>query len=749
MRALKKILIIALPSLLAVRLLLQVIPYPELEEFRKRPYSLRILDRNSNLLRVLPLDEGIRREYGPLAEIPRLIQEIFIKSEDKRFYRHYGIDPAALLRASFLNLKNGYPVSGGSTITMQLARLISPHRGGYRGKLYEMINAVRLEARLSKKEVLELWLNSIPFGMQAVGIESGSKTYFGRGVAELSRAEALALAVIPRRPVKYNPFTNPDDLRQAVNRLAGRFRPAGRVELRFQAVSPSPAWPFAAPHFVNYLKGDISPSEMSAGDDMITSLDLELNNYIEERIRYLLERYKENRLTNGAALVVNNNTGEIISYIGSRDFFDPENSGQIDGVHVTNQPGSCLKPFLYGLALDKGFLPNAILPDIPTDFGSENVYVPSNFNLRFNGPVRLRVALASSLNVPAVHLITRVGVQNFVRKLLDLEFVSLIGHEESLGSGLALGNAEISLFELVRAFASFPRGGIKLKTTWKRSENDDFAGGERVYSEYAAALISHILSDNASRALGLGTRSDLDTPFPAMFKTGTSNQFGNIWAVGATPEYTVGIWLGNFSGETVIGRTGSSIPARLAAEILTRLTGDASGDATRKAEDFPLPGHIKRVVICPLSGELVTEACSGAVYEYLPEEASIPECSYHYRDGGKIKVRYPAIFASWVERLETGDIFATSAGEMRLPKIVRPKDGAVIYLNPALPIEDQALKVEIIERNKNSSLPVYVNGEYALSLSFPYVWYFPLRRGEWTVEVRGRENADLVRFVVK
>ena len=738
-----KIALIILGAIFLIKFTLFILPFKELKEFRQSPCSLEIVDRDNNLLRILPLKNGFRREYTPLKEIPSLVKEIFITSEDKRFYFHFGTDPIAIIRSLYLNTKNKYSVSGASTITMQLSRIISPHSRGYKGKMLEIVNAVRIESKLSKKKILELWLNSIPFGLQAVGVESASKTYFGKSLDQLSPAQIIALAVIPRRPVKYAPKQKSKALINAAVNLAERIKYQITQEEIEEGIKNRVIyeWESSLPHFVNFVDGNIEDKERISGRQVKTSIDLELSIFIQERIKYYLEKFRDNRLFNGAALVVDNNTGEIIAYLGSQDFYDKEYSGEIDGVHVLNQPGSSIKPFLYALALDKGFLPSSILPDVPLDFGGENVYVPSNFNLRYNGPVRLRVALASSLNIPSVYIITRVGVKNFVEVLLDNGFYSLKDQRTVFGSGLALGNAEISLYELVKGFAVFPRRGKKLKLSWRKSNRpNEFVEGERVYTEYTSLMICDILSDNPSRALGFGTTSRLKTTFPAMFKTGTSDQFGNIWALGATPDYTVGIWLGNFSGNTVIGRTGSSLPAVIVTQILNALT--------KKTKDFDLPDAIQKVVICPLSGKLTTFDCPGAVYEYIPNGENILICDYHYKKDGKIKVKYPPIFIRWAKNHREENVFDSIDFKMKFPKILRPKDGAVFYFDPTIKSDEQVIKIEIIHKQQES-ISLYLNDQFVKSLSYPFTWSMPLRKGEYKVEVIGRDHSDKIKFKVK
>jgi penicillin-binding protein 1C len=559
---------------------LAIAPDPALDRFLSRPYSLTITDRNGTPLWTLPLADELWREYARTDAMPEPLVAIFQESEDEQSYVHPGFDPVGVVRALVQNTEAGQIVSGGSTITMQLARLISPHSAGLGGKLKEALYAVRLEAQLSKDRILELWLNRIPFGSQIEGVASAGHRVFGVDLDELTTEQMLLLAVIPRRPTQYDPRRNLERATEAALRLADRigFTTTHRmVTIAAASVVPSGTGAAAAPtapHFVRYVASQPPDERLAKGDSVRTTLDLEVHRALEAAIPARIGAADRYRIGNGAGIVIDNATGEVLKYVGSEDFGDDERSGQIDGVRIARQPGSTLKPFLYALALENGFSAATILPDIPTEFGGREVYVPENFNRRFNGPVRLRTALASSLNVPAVYTIERLGVASVAESLLDLGFASLADQMGSVGTGLALGNAEVSLAELARAFTVFVRDGSLPALRWivpvdssdsgeqlLPGDTDTATIGSPVMAASTAGNIRSILSDELARVPGFGTASLLDTSFEAMFKTGTSSQFNNIWALGSTGELTAAVWMGNFGGETVIGAPGSSLPA--------------------------------------------------------------------------------------------------------------------------------------------------------------------------------------------
>ncbi|MDR2575782.1 MAG: penicillin-binding protein, partial [Treponema sp.] len=413
-----------------------------------------------------------------------------------------------------------------------------------------------------------------------------------------------------------------------------------------------------------------------------------------------------------------------------------------------NQPGSCLKPFLYALALEKGFVPNDILPDIPTVFGGSEAYIPGNFNRRFNGPVRLRIALGSSLNIPAVYLLERLGIHNFEDWLAGLGFDSIAASTGNYGLGLALGNGEVSLEELTRAFAVFPRGGWALDLKFTTAADQEEA--RRLMSPYSAWLITDILSDQASRFTGFGAASTFSTEFPSMFKTGTANQFQHIWALGATPRYTVGVWMGNFSGETVVGKTGSSIPARIVVDLLRALEKNASGE-----KGFPpVPAAVREIQICSLSGMTAGPYCAGTAREWLPSDKSDKKetpCSWHRQPGSE--PIYPPEYNAWLaERFRKGTLGspgnrAAQTGGSDSSRIRLPVSGSVFYFNPALPPEAQAIRIETVGFNADAY--VYANDILQGSLNNAGVLALPLRRGRQRIVVEDGDSVSEVEIEVR
>jgi penicillin-binding protein 1C len=731
-------------------LLARYSPYPELERFQERRYSIRIYDRGGGLLQITSLEDGLRREYCPLEDIPGILRSVFIFSEDARFYRHPGIDIPAILRAAWLNLSQKRLVSGASTITMQLARLISAEASGwnpspdYGRKLAEALNALRLEARLSKDEILELYLNSLPFGFQTEGVASAARNFFASDLKRLSPAEIFCLAVIPRRPAAYNPHTKWEACVEAAENLRKRYSlspsadplaastnagdfgfAAGRVG-RF-------VYPLEAPHLIRHIQNEAFYPRRG---DLRLSIDLSLQKRIEALIARDVQSYYSQRLNNGAAIVLDNASGEILAWVGSADYGNTEHAGQIDGVLALNQSGSSMKPFLYALALENGFNPADVIADIPLQFGSGELYFPRNFNNRYNGPMLFRSALASSLNVPAVYLLYRLGLLNYINFLRSLGFYSLEDAEERAGLALALGDSPVSLLELCRAFSIFPNDGALIPLSFQAGLASS-SPVTRPVSADTARLISSILSDRNARVLGFGRAGNFSTPFQAIFKTGTANQYQSIVALGATPRYTAAVWMGNFTGETVVGTTGSSIPALIVRDTLIYLQGN-SGPVFREPENYSL----RRV--CSLSGMEPAEACPFSISEYVRHETVQESCTWHYREDGRTRIRYPPEYQAW---------FLSSSKEGELDyrgaplEIVLPLAGAVYYRGEgAASVGREEIPVEITGGAYDEIEVRY--DDTVFNAGRPFRFYLPCEAGEHTLRVFCGEETASVSYTV-
>lgn len=711
---------------------LSIIPVSTINRFVQKQNSTRFYDRNGILLQVLPLEEGLRREYYSLDSIPLQLQQSFIQAEDKNFYHHWGVDFISIIRAARQNKKAGRVVSGASTITMQLARLVYPRKKNapvtLRVKFSEMMHAFILETKFSKKKILELYLNTIPFGYQIEGVGSAARSFYGVEPMGLSVEQMQSLAQIPRRPSEYAPpktFTYPN----------------------------------LCPHFVQYVIGQYHSRAKTIPNALTLSVDSHLTMLVENEIQQKITDYKEARIHNGSAFVINNRTGEIVVWVGNGSFTD-SHGGQIDGVLVRNQPGSSMKPFLYALALEDGVAPATVIPDIPQDFGSSKVYVPLNFNNRYNGPVRMRVALASSLNIPAVYLLYNIGVTEYMQKLSQLGFASLDGERGSTGLSIALGSSEVTLYEMVRAFSVFPREGVLPEITFFSKGKFPTASASlpmpvpkrnapRAYSADTARVICDFLSDKSARSLGFGHAKVFDTPYPCIFKTGTSNQFQNIIALGATSEFTAGVWLGNFEGETVIRQTGSSIPAAIVRNILDSLT------ARYGALPFNEPKTYIKQDICVLSGMAPSKDCPAVAKEFVKiENINSPAsdgkqnrtlCTWHYSENGRTQIRYPSEYQHWASNKNMSGTFVQTGTAL---DFLYPTNGAVFVYDPSVPQNVQLLRIQVVG-GTSPDAELYLDDVSFGKMRDRFSWNVPLTRGTHELTVNCGQETKTIGYSVE
>lgn len=719
-----------------VFLLLFLFPFKSFDDFCKKPFSKVFYDSTGQLLQVTALEDGTRREYISYKQLPRNVKKIFLKAEDKRFYFHNGTDLAALINATLQNLKNKKIVRGASTITMQLVKMTDGKKETtINRKLSNMFYARIIEARLSKKEILELYMNSIYFGHSSMGIASAARTFYGVPIQELNPQQICCLAVIPRNPSAYDPLKNKERCAQRASELYNKIYHKKTDAQDFLQFLPQTkySYPFLAPHYIRY----VSQKEEADKEPVTLSINLQIQQQAEKLVREGLGQAQGSRISNASLLLIENKKGRPVAWVGNADFFDNEHSGQIDGVLVRNQPGSSMKPFLYALALETldengghKYLPSTIISDIPMEFGNEKLYIPTNFNNRYNGPVRLRVALASSLNVPAVSVLNDLGVQNYLDRLYELGFDSLRQQGEQADLGLALGAGEVSLKELVPAFAVFVRDGKNF---------DD----QQIYETDTARLITSILSDKASRALGFGYTQTFQTDYPSIFKTGTSNQYQNIIALGATADYTIGVWMGNFAGETVQGKTGSSLPAWIARQLLDYLE---KGKHNTEHTDFAEPQNWVKTRICSLSGMPAGPHCPATVYDYFPLDYSIKNhtCAWHKKDGQEVQTVYPPEYQQWARKTKPDIQIQYNSSPL---SIQTPKDNSLFYYSE-LQKERQAITVEVFGGGSDS-LEVYYDGQLFLIQDRPFAFQLPVEKGYHSCLVVCANEQEQINFTVK
>ncbi len=700
-------------------------PWHALDSFLRDPSGARILDADGRLLALVAGRNGSFRETYAFDEIPQTCREMFVRLEDERFYSHPGVDPLAVIRAVDSLLRGG-PRSGASTITMQLARIVSPHPRSLAWKLVEVFRALQIESRLPKDRILSLYLNSLPFGRNARGVGAAAWTYFGADLASLSTTQLLVLGIIPRNPRFYDPFDHPEEIIEAAaDASESKGLGISAAEIRATVLSVHGGRPpVSAPHFARFVTEGLRRGELHADRGVLrTTLDAGLTSFIQDRVRFYLDRYAAARVTNAAVVAIDNATGDVLGWAGSRDFSDVKHSGQIDGVLIRRQSASTLKPFLYASALETGWTAATLLPDSPIEFTSsrEGSYRPSNFDRRSHGVVRLRTALASSLNVPAVYTLSHVGLSPFITLLRTLGFSLPPDAESRYGLGMAIGNAEVSLLELVRAFSVFPRGGTLPDL---RVAAGQPRGSTRIFSPFTAWLITNILSDPSARAMGFGTSTYFRTPFPAMFKSGTSSEFTNLWCLGATPRYTVGAWAGNFDGRAVINKTGSIVPTQLVVDVLERLQSDAP--------DFRRPSGVVEARIDTLTGLRATARSPAVRVEYFRDPEQVPD---------------PDTFHSGSHTRDSL-LLESLLGSKQQVRILFPVNGQVFYHDPTLPSSEQGIPLIAAARG-GAAISLFVDGEeIAHGVQDPSLT-LPVKPGAHVLVARTSRGEDRVLFDVR
>lgn len=601
-------------------------------------YSRQVFDKDGRLLRVTLSGDEKYRIYTPLNEVSEALKEVVLLHEDRHFYRHFGVNPASLVRAmSSTYLMPGARRVGGSTITMQLARSLST-RGSrsISGKLFQILGAIEIELFHSKDEIFEAYLNFLPYGSNIEGIGAASLIYFGKRASELTLPEALHLALVPQNPNVRSTLGLDGTLgsesdtrfRAARKRLLEQWlreHPEDRsvgldahLPLRAKRISDLP---FEAPHFVNEVLSRTEALPSSERARLVTTLDSAVQGLVENKLRSYVAANKRIGIQNGAAIVVDSTSMSVVAMVGSVNFFDAEIEGQVNGVFGKRSPGSSLKPFVYALAIDQGIVhPQTLLKDSPTSFGG---FDPENFDLRYVGPVTTTNALTNSRNVPAVSLASQLKSPSLYGFLKDFG-VRDLKSEKFYGLAVALGGAEVSMAELVQMYAALANLGTSRPLRYLTSEPN--AEGGQTFSAEAAFLTLDMLRQN-QRGDQKYAESWMRDAIPVAWKTGTSHGFRDAWTTGVIGPYVVSVWLGNFNGEGNPALIGREKAAPLFFSIADGLRGRARQIAGWQSR---VGLNLKKVKVCAVSGKLPGKHCRHEVETmFIPGKSPIHTCDIH------------------------------------------------------------------------------------------------------------------------
>ncbi|MCA9640237.1 MAG: transglycosylase domain-containing protein [Polyangiaceae bacterium] len=531
--------------------------------------STRYVSSDGELLYEARSERGGYQRPVPLRDVSAYLVSATVSSEDRYFWSHPGVDPIAVARAAWLNLERGRVAFGGSTITQQLAGLIEARPRTFPGKAAEALDALGLELRLSKSEILEQYLNRAYYGRLAYGVEAAANQFFGKSAKDLTLDEAALLAVLPRAPSYYDPDKHPAHALERRRYVLGNMAARGwisRASAETAASQPLRIIPRGkfrhAPHALDYLAQHSS----TAPREVKTSLDLQLQRTSVIRLRQHLSNLEADGATQGAVVVIENSTRRVLALVGSRDYEQRELAGAVNGALSPRPPGSTLKPFVYALALESGATPDSPVLDAPLHFDG---YAPRSASGEHHGWVRLDQALGSSLNTPAVLVAQRVGARTLKRRLVDLD---LIPEDTEPSLALALGGSSVRLLDLTNAYATLAQDGQH--QTWTLLRADSGRPTRTVFSPRVARGVLAMLSDAKTRELEFGVETPLGSESSDQVlagKTGTSQSFCDNWAVIVTPRFSVGVWIGNFDGEPLRGLLAMRGAAPLARAIALSL----------------------------------------------------------------------------------------------------------------------------------------------------------------------------------
>ena len=658
--------LVVMASMLGTVLYYSLPDYGDAIERQKGNAGISVLDRKGRVLRLLPDHKELFSLWCDVSSVSQCLKDAVIAAEDQRFYSHPGFDPLAVARAVYVNARARKTISGASTITQQVVRLINPRPRTYRAKLVELAESMKMELQLSKEQILELYVNLSPMAGNVRGVALASRLYFGKDISTINRPEAALLAALPRSPSRYDPrrvtgkqllFAEKDRILRRMARLGymidQQLRGAleARIDLR---VRP---YPLEAPHLVDL----VLRTRPEIGTAVHTAVDLDIQKSLERIVRGHRSRLARAGIGQVGAMIVSTNNLEVLAMMGSMRY-GPRDAGYNNAVLARRAAGSTLKPFLYALALDQGYEACSEIPDTFRSYRTPHGdYLPLNADRRSYGPVNMRSALGNSLNISAVKMINSMGIVEFYRLLKRLELAEPDeGNVERYGLGLAIGNLEVSLYKLVQAYAALARAGKFQPLATIRGEN---APSTRIFSPEAAYVVSDILADPSARLLTFGNPDYFDFGFPVPLKTGTSTNYRDDWIVAYTPRHVIGIWAGNFDGRPGNHITGAASCGPILKEIIRLLYGDGNPGT------FNRPAQVKETTICWMSGKQASSRCPHTVREFTihPDPESTVCDLPHQRDN---YFYLGASYAQWLDRRKS------EQGEGRF-RLVKPQTAPV------------------------------------------------------------------------
>lgn len=712
-----------------------LLPVPETLLLNPRHLSTKIFDRQGTLLYEILSPAAGRKTYAKLSDLPPLFIKATVVSEDQEFYQHSGVDLGAMGRALFFNSINQKITSGASTITQQLVRnLLGTNRDrNLSEKLLEAVYSIRLSHLYSKDQVLEQYLNTVYFGNLAYGVAEASQNYFGKDLANLDLAEISILAGLPQSPANYNPLVNLPKAKKRQQYVLNRLVEAGEIAQSEADQAAQETLHFAsgktsieAPHFVHHILAELEDRYgqdfVYSGISVTTTLDLNLQKKAQQIVDFQLDKIKDKHVTNAAVLAAEPDTGQIRVWLGSKDYFDDRIAGQVDLITSLRQPGSALKPFLYLLALQKGYTLASILEDLPLKIKTPNgVYAPLNYDLDFHGPVRVKEALANSFNIPAVRLQEKLGTANFLNFLRRLGLDSLDQPAEYYGDSLTLGGGEIRLVDLANAYLTLANYGQKKpfsdlllitgssgKTIyrWAPPAGQNILGPAARQLSY---LIISAISDPQARLKSFGQGNVLELSIPAAAKTGTTRNFKDNWTFGFSTNLLTAVWVGNADATPMQNISGIDGAGPIWHDFMEYFHKYQHANLS-KSSVFRIPQGLKQISICVISGLLPGENCRANLEEWFlvgtePQTVDNFWQKFTCPDGPRYFIVYPYPYHSWAN--EHGYkpnpscqqiSFSTTTNEQpdNPLELISPLAGDAFQINSNIPLESQKIPISLV-----------------------------------------------------
>lgn len=607
--------ILILGLVLVFFLLHLLFPLPD-----KIEYSVVVTDNKGKVINAYLTHDEQWRMKTELNEISPLLRKTIIAKEDKYFYSHPGVNPFAVARAFFKNLFRMKRTSGASTISMQVARALEPRKRNLLSKTIEMFRAFQLELKYSKDEILQLYLNLVPYGGNIVGVKAASQLYFKKDPDHLSLAEITALSIIPNRPSSLVIGKNNDRIVAERNRWLKKFA-ADHVftekEIEDALAEPLTAERGTVPHYIPHLAYKLKKQAAAADHLIKTTIDLNTQLKTEKLVEDYTRTQRLRNIKNAAVIIIDNKTHNVISYVGSSGFSDTTDGGQVNGVNAVRQPGSTLKPLLYALCFDEGLLtPKTMLTDVAVNYEG---YAPENYDRKFNGYVTVEYALEHSLNIPAVKSLKLLGYEKLIHKLSGCNFKQIQKDQRKLGLSMILGGCGTTLEELTGLFSTFANNGNYISPTYIQADSSH--RGFNVISPAANYMINEILSKVNRPDFPLNWGATERMPKIA-WKTGTSYGRRDAWSIGYNKNYTVGVWTGNFSGLGVADLSGANIATPLLFRIFNTIDYDSDAAWFAQPEDCAIRQ------VCSETGLVPTDHCANRITDYfIPLISSTKICS--------------------------------------------------------------------------------------------------------------------------